>query len=174
MAALFQLTIISLIIIVLYYKSRFYGLLALTTALCLSQFASIAPNLLFGILPPPRVPLYDMISYEKSMTWWHFGTNIYGISFFIGIGFGFLLESNIQITRSKSSILWIYSIIACPLIYSLHTSLYNSDNSVSLIYMYLWYSLGKTLFCVGVGWIYFACCSQRGGIKKKSTAIKQH
>ena len=89
---------------------------------------------------------------------------MYGIAFFIGIGFGYLLDSNIQISRSKSAMLWIYSIIVCPLIYALNNSLYNSDHSVSLTIIYLWYTLGKTLFCTGLGWIYFACCTQRAGI----------
>ena len=162
MAVYFHLSLVSAILIVLYFRDKFIGSISLTIVILLSLFASIAPKLLFDINPKELVSKFDE-EYDASFTWWYTSTNNYGIAFFIGITFGYLLDSNIRISRSKTALFWIYTIVVCPLIFILHNSLISKDFSVPLVNIFLWYTLGKFLFCIGIAWVYYACCIERAG-----------
>ena len=132
-------------------------------AIVLSLFAAIAPKLVFNLSPVELVSPTEE-SLHLSYIWWQTGPNNNCIAFFSGIIFGYLLDSNVQISYLKSVMFWIYTITVCPLIFVLYNSLWSPDLSAPIMHIYLWYTLGKLLFCTGWGWVYFACCTGKGGM----------
>ena len=127
-------------------------------AIVLSLFAAISPKIIFNISPHELLsPMEERA--DLSYIWWYSGFNTYGIAFFVGIIFGYLLDSNVKISQSKTVFFWIYAIAVCPLIYEIYNSFKTTE-----FFLYFWYTLGKLFFCTGIGWIFFACCTGRGGI----------
>ena len=127
-------------------------------AIVLSLFASIAPKIIFNLTPKELLsPMEERP--DLSYIWWYSGFNTYGIAFFVGIIFGYLLDSNVKISQSKTVLFWIYAITVCPLLYKLYLTFKTTE-----FFLYFWYTLGKLLICTGIGWIFFACCTGRGGI----------
>ena len=162
LGVLFQLIIISPIFIVVYYKNQFYGIIALISVMFLSLFSSIAPKVLFDISPFQMV-VSDISKFDQAFIWWHMTPNNYSTSYFVGIAFGYLFANNAQVSRSKSVLFWVSSIVFCTLTYFWNNWLWSFNPSTALFHAILWNSIGKLAFSIGAGWIYFACCTGRGG-----------
>ncbi len=132
----------------------------------LSLFASISPKILFGITPYLQIWDLDLSDFSNtnSFVYYHVTPNNYGISFFVGIAFGYLLYKKVLFSRLKEKFIWILSLIMIITVYLWHNSFWRSDKSAQLLSVLLWYSIGKLLFCSGFAWILYACCIGRGGL----------
>ncbi len=159
-----QLFLIAPIFIIIFYKKQIYGTYAIITAIILSLFASISPKILFGITPYLQIWDSDVFSNTNSFVYYHFTPNNYGISFFVGIAFGYLLNKKVMFSRLKEKFIWILSLVMIITVYLWHNSFYRLDKSAPLLSVLLWHSIGKLLFCSGFAWILYACSIGRGGL----------
>ncbi len=161
-----QLFLIAPIFIIIFYKKQIYGTYAIITAIILSLFASISPKILFGITPYLQIWDLDssILSNGNSFVYYHFTPNNYGISFFVGIAFGYLLNKKVLFSRLKEKFIWILSLVMIITVYFWNNSFWRLDKSAPLLSVLLWHSIGKLLFCSGLGWILYACCIGRGGL----------
>jgi hypothetical protein len=161
-----QLFLIAPIFIIIFYKKQIYGTYAIITAIILSLFASISPKILFGITPYLQIWDLDssILSNGNSFVYYHFTPNNYGISFFVGIAFGYLLNKKVLFSRLKEKFIWILSLVMIITVYFWNNSFWRLDKSAPLLSVLLWLSIGKLLFCSGLGWILYACCIGRGGL----------
>jgi hypothetical protein len=129
-------------------------------------FASIAPQLLFGL--KPYLQIWDlettMFTDSISFKWYHVTTNNYGTSFFVGIAVGYLLREKILFTKIQEILFWILTTIMMTGVLLWHNSFWRLDKSAPLLSALLWHSIGKLLFCLGFAWILYACCIGRGGV----------
>ncbi len=161
-----QLLLIAPIFIIIFYKKQIYGTYAIIIAIILSLFASISPKILFGIrhyLQP-----FDLNSAvfrnTNSFTYFYYTPNNYGISFFVGIAFGYMLRKKVLFTRSQEIYSWILSLVMIITVYFWHNNFLRLDKSEPFLNVLLWHSIGKLLFCSGFAWILYACCIGRGGL----------
>jgi hypothetical protein len=162
-----QLLLIAPIFIIIFYKKQIYGTFAIITAIILSLFASVSPKLLFGI----RHYLQQLWGRDSAVFWntnsfvyFYYTPNNYGISFFVGIAFGYMLKKKVVFTRSQEIYSWILSLVMIITVYFLHNSFWRLDKSEPLLNVFLWHSFGKLLFCSGFAWILYTCCIGRGGL----------
>ncbi len=161
-----QLLLIAPIFIIIFYKKQIYGTYAIIIAIILSLFASISPKILFGIrhyLQP-----FDLNSAvfrnTNSFTYFYYTPNNYGISFFVGIAFGYLLNKKVMFSRLKEKFIWIFSLVMIITVYFWNNNFWRLDKSDPFLDVLLWHSIGKLLFCSGFAWILYACCIGRGGL----------
>jgi len=163
-----QLFLIAPIFIIIFYKKQIYGIYVIIIAIVLSLFASISPKILFGITPYLQLWDHNLDSADfpsaNSVVYYHFTPNNYGISFFVGIAFGYMLRKKVVFTRSQEIYSWILSLVMIITVYFWHNSFWRLDKSEPLLNVFLWHSIGKLLFCLGFAWILYACCSGRGGL----------
>jgi hypothetical protein len=161
-----QLFLIAPIFIIIFYKKQIYGTYAIITAIILSLFASVSPKIIFGIRH--YLPAWDRnsASFQKSnsLKYFYFTPNNYGISFFVGIAFGYLLYKKVLFSRLKEKFIWILSLVMIITVYLWHNNFCRSDKSAPFLDILLWHSIGKLLFCSGFAWILYACCIGRGGL----------
>jgi len=165
LSSLLQLIIIAIFFITLYYKRPTLGLYALFSAIIIGVFASISPQILFGIKPYLQIWELDNVVFNlsKSFTWYHFTINNYVTSFFVGIGFGYLMRKEVSLTRLQQKLIWVVSTVMIISVYFSHNSFFRLDRSAPLWSALLYTSIGKLFWSLGFGWIIFACCTQRGG-----------
>jgi hypothetical protein len=161
-----QLLLIAPIFIIIFYKKQIYGTYAIITAIILGLFASVSPKILFGIRH--YLQLWDrdsaFLSNTNSFVYFYYTPNNYGISFFVGIAFGYMLKKKVVFTRSQEIYSWILSLVMIITVYFLHNSFLRLDKSEPFLNVFLWHSIGKLLFCSGFAWILYACCIGRGGL----------
>jgi hypothetical protein len=141
-----QLYLIAPIFIIIFYKKQIYGTYAIITAIILSLFASISPKILFGITPYLQIDS-DFFLNANTFVYYHYTPNNYGISFFVGIAFGYLLYKKVLFSRLKEKLIWILSLVMIITVYLWHNSFWRLDNSTPLLSILLWHSIGKLLFC---------------------------
>jgi hypothetical protein len=160
-----QLTIIAPIFIITYFKKPIVGLIATISAIIFGLFASIAPLVLFGIKPYLQIWELEsiLVTISNSFVWYHMTPNVYVISFFVGIAFGYLMKKKITFSRFQEKVNWILSTVMIITVYFWHNSFWSLHESAPLWSVLLWHSFGKLFFCLGFAWIYFACCTGRGG-----------
>jgi hypothetical protein len=161
-----QLFLIAPIFIIIFYKKQTYGIYAIITAIILSLFASISPKFLFGITPYLQLWDLDSVAFSETIAfvYYHMTPNNYGISFFIGIAFGYMLKKKVVFTRPQEIYFWILSLVMIITVYFWHNSFWSLDKSAALSNVLLWLTIGKLLFCTGFAWILYACCTGRGGL----------
>jgi hypothetical protein len=161
-----QLLLIAPIFIIIFYKKQIYGTYAIITAIILGLFVSVSPKILFGI--KHYLQFWDrdstLCSNTNSFVYFYLTPNNYGISFFVGIAFGYMLRKKVLFTRSQEIYSWILSLLMIITVYFWHNSFWRLDKSEPLLNVFLWHSIGKLLFCLGFAWILYACCSGRGGL----------
>jgi hypothetical protein len=100
---------------------------------------------------------------SKSFIWYRYGPNSYATSFFVGIGFGYLMRKEVIFTQLQQKFFWIVSTIMIISVYFWHNTFWRLDRSAPLWSVLLWHSFGKLFWSLGFGWIIFACCTGRGG-----------
>ena len=176
MSSLFQFLIISPIFIITYHKRPRIGLIVVFTAIVVSLFIAISPFLLFGIKPWHQILTHGikMLSSEfnTSVNWFHTTPNVHLVSYLIGISFGFLMNrKQLNINEKCVKLLWMASVVAIPSIYYWNDTFWNGGAEEPQLSVLLWHTIGKILFSAAYGWIYFACCTGRGG-NKASLSIK--
>jgi hypothetical protein len=161
-----QLFLIAPIFIIIFYKKQVYGTYAIITAIILSLFASISPKILFGITPYLQLWDLDSVAFTKTVSYVYYHTtpNNYGISFFVGIAFGYMLTKRVLFTRSQELYSWILSLVMIITVYFWHNSFWRLDKSTPLSNVLLWLTIGKLFFCSGFAWVLYACCTGRGGL----------
>ena len=150
---------------IIFYKKPIFGIYLIISAIILSLFIAIAPQLLLGIPPYLRIWDLDTRIFAISISWEYYHTHptVYLISFLVGFPFGFMLFKNVWFTRLQENVFWVLSIISMVSVYLWHNTFWRLDESSPLINALLWHSIGKLAFSLGVGWIIFACCSGRAG-----------
>jgi len=165
LSTLLQLTIIAPIFIITYFKKPIVGLYAIIAVIIIGLFASISPQVLFGI--KPYLQIWDLetvhVTISKSFRWYHNTPNVYVTSFFVGIAFGYLMRKEISFSRLQQILFWILSIVMILTVYFWHNNFWRLDKSAPLWSVLLWHSIGKLLFSSGFGWIFYMCCTGRGG-----------
>ncbi|XP_054155916.1 nose resistant to fluoxetine protein 6-like [Oppia nitens] len=174
LGVLMQLTLAGPLVVLLVYRSRKYGTLALVVLLAIGLFASIGPYLLFNIRPYLQLWDLDAIIYtvSKSFTWYNFTANNFITAFTVGIGYGLLLNSSSS--RHKKSISklatlllnWL-SLATCLAVYFYNITFWHLDHSAPLVNILLWLTIGKLFYCLGFGWLCFALCTGRAELLNK-------
>jgi len=161
-----QLLLIAPIFIIIFYKKQIYGTYAIITAIILSLFASISPKILFGITHYLQLGDLDSVvfSSKNSFVYYHYTPNNYGISFFVGIAFGYLLNKKVIFSQLKEKFIWILSLVMIITVYLWQNNFWRLDKSAPFLDILFWHSFGKSIFCSGFAWILYACCIGRGGL----------
>ena len=169
MSSLMQFLIISPIFIILYHKKPRIGLIVIFCSIFCSLFITISPFLLYGIKPWHQILTHGirMLSSEfnHSVNWFHTTPNVHIISYLIGICFGFLKNNkSIEISDKGVRLFWMASVGGIVSMYYWNDTFWKggSDTEPELSVL-LWHTIGKVMFCSCFGWIYFACCTGRGG-----------
>ncbi len=166
LSALMQLLLIAPIITINLYKKQIYGTYALITAIILSLFASVSPKILFGKTHYLQLLdlNFDIFKISSSFVYYYFTPNNYGISFFVGTAFGYMLWKKVLFTRFQEIYSWILSLVIIITVYFWHNDFHRLDKSKPLLNILYWHSIGKLLFSSGFAWILYACCIGRGGL----------
>jgi len=127
-------------------------------------FFSVAPQILYGIKPYIMHQQIDTFTeLLESFKWYHLTTNLYIISFFVGILFGFLMKKKVAISKSLEILLWIISISMMVSVSLWHNSLWRLNESAPYWSVILWFSIGKLLYSIGCSCIYYLLCNGKGG-----------
>ncbi len=148
----------------MYYRNPRIGIYFNIVAIIIGLISSIAPQL-FHI--NPYVELLDNDSFEtlyQSWTWFHMSTTEYISSFFIGIFAGYCLRKKVNLSPDSVKKLWFCSLMSIVLAFMWNNTLWRIDTKkLNKANILLWFSFGKFISASGFAWIYFACCSGRGG-----------
>jgi peptidoglycan/LPS O-acetylase OafA/YrhL len=165
LSALLQLQIIAPIFILLYYKKPNLGIYATILAIILGLIAAVAPQLLYNIKPYAKH--WEMETFEEifdGWKWYHFTTNGYITSFFVGIIVGFLMRKQIFISRQVEILSLIISIAMIVSIYLWNNTFWSRDRSASDLSLLLWYSFGKLISSTGYACIFYILSTGKGGM----------
>lgn len=168
MSSLYQFLVISPLFIILYYKKPRLGFYAISAALCLTLVTTISPFLLFGIKPYVQRlsggSAFLTSRLNDSMNWFHTTPNNHAFSYFMGIAFGFLMNKERLISRSKVRLFWSLSLAGIFVAYYWNNSFWYTGSREKQTSALLWHSVGKVIYCLSFGWIYYACCTGWGGM----------
>ena len=157
---------ISPLFILLFYKSRRHGLFALIVIIIITLFSTISPYLIFGIKPwLQRLSngVFFILGDISDLSWFHTTPNNHAFSYFIGICFGLLMHQNIELNSFKVRLFWILSIIGIFGVYYWNNTFWYHRDTEPQTSVLLWHTVGKAIYSSSFGWIYFSCCTGRGG-----------
>ena len=173
-SALFQLHIIIPIFVIIYYKNPKIGLYLACGGIAVGMFLSVAPTLIFGILP--QVQYLQIESYEqlfKSFTWYHLSTTQYIVSFLVGVTGGFFLRKNLNLPIEYEVIGWVSSIFAIITVYMWSNTFWKPQKSAALFSVLLWFTFGKLAFALALTWIFFCLCTGRASELSFEETVRQ-
>lgn len=161
-SALFQLHIIVPILIMIYYKNPKYGFYTMIGAIIIGMFLSVSPTIVFGIIP--QVQYLQIETFEEllqSFLWYHLSTNVYIVSFLVGVLGGYFLRKDIKFNVQHEVLLWIFSVITIIVVFTWNNAFWKLDKSSPLYSVLLWHTFGKLFFALAFTWIFFALCTGR-------------
>jgi len=160
--------LVSPFFIILYYKKPKIGVYAIIAAITFTLFLSISPTLLFGIKPYLQIIIHGSQllggDFMDSIIWYHTAPNVHAISYFIGIALGFIMRTTFIISPSQQKFFWILSISSIIGMYYWNNTFWKPSETEMGLSVLLWYSIGKLMFCISFGWIYYAICTGKAGI----------
>jgi len=162
-----QYLLITPFFVILYYKKPKIGIYLILVFILFTSIVSISPKILFGIEPYLQIIVHGTTLLTKqikdSFNWYHTTPNVYFVSYFIGIGFGFLVNKNIKFSRRHENLFWTLSIISVFTMYYWNNTFFRSDHYIPVWSALLWHSIGKIFFGLSTAWIFYAICTGRGG-----------
>ena len=107
--------------------------------------------------------------FNHSVNWFHTTPNVHIISYLIGICFGFMFnKKDLKISDKLVRIFWFLSFAAIFLIYYWNDTFWKVGPQEPELSVLLWHTIGKVFFSSSYGWIFYACCTGKGGIRPLS------
>ncbi len=173
MSILFQLQIISpLILVPLYYSTKF-GIIFISFSIIASCFVQLLPKF-FG-LPIAPFEISDIISvdqFQKSIFRYNLRPEQSLISFIIGILIGFLITNKEMFTNVFNKkfvpiILWIIFPLFCSSAIIWGENFKDFEIAPNILDLLLWFSLGKILWSLGCGSLILVLCIRSEGLSEK-------
>ncbi len=173
MSTLFQLQIISpLILIPLYYSTKF-GIIFTLFSIIASCFVQILPKL-FG-LPIAPFEVSDMVSldqFQKSFFRYNLRPEQSLISFIIGILIGFIIANKEILTKFFNKklvpiILWIVFPLFCSSAIIWGENFKDLEIAPNKLNLLLWFSFGKILWSLGCGSLILVLYTGNRGLFEK-------
>lgn len=96
------------------------------------------------------------------------GINQYIVGFFIGIIVGYLVSHQLiyqrfNLSKRTEVILWTVSFVALSSVMFWFNTLHRINQPIPRLSILLWFSVGKLIACIAIGWMLYALCVGRAG-----------
>lgn len=136
--------------------------------IAIGSLVTLIPKLLFN-LPVAPYEISSMTSVAQSkLSFVHYfaATDQYTVVFLIGLFIGYLIKCKpkINLGRQLANLaLWV-GMLSLPLIStSWNEGFKPVEGNFSQFSFVCWFFLSKIMWCMGFGWVIFACCTGRAG-----------